>query len=574
MSFLDHWFGSKKNDNLIDMDKLTKQYQQYQNANPNHSNKSTNTSYFEVGNPLEKVTKRFHPGKGSQRVDPAYTEIGTDSNNKANPQRNMINREYFIRKKDRLRGFSTDLLVQAIIRTRTNQVLQYAMPVSRSDDGNGFRVIKKGKSLNDMTTHEKNVARKLEKFIYYTGKNELDWRDDFPTFLAKIIHDFYVYDQINIERIFESAKSNQLNHFNYIDANTVLIDEYPKSIDKPKSYVQIINRKKVAHFDSKHLTFITYWAQNMDKNSGYGFSPVEAGIPQITYHINVEQFNARFFSQGGMTRGLLLIDPGESTGTSRVSLDSLRRNLMPTQGINGSWKIPIVQAHDAKYVNMTQSSKDMEFVNFLNYLNNIICADFQIQPDEVNFPNRGGANGRTGGSTLNEGNTTRTKMNASKQNGLAPLLKFIERIMTDKILRYVDDRYRFVFTPSDEQREQLQQQELSLKLRNGETLNEARAEQSLPPLDLPNIPGDATTLIQYLNIQAKNDPVTNVQQQHSNDYKPGHNDAQQPNGNNPNGQDQNNQNNQNSQDNQDQNSANNNESNNPANDNNQNDNSQ
>ena len=63
----------------------------------------------------------------------------------------------------------------------------------------------------------------------------------------------------------------------------------------------MINRKEAAHFTNKELTFITYWSQNMNKNCGYGFSPVEAAIPQITYHINVEQFNARFFSQGGMT---------------------------------------------------------------------------------------------------------------------------------------------------------------------------------------------------------------------------------------------------------------------------------
>ena len=250
--------------------------------------------------------------------------------------------------------------------------------------------------------------------------------------------------------------------------------------------------------------------------------PVEAAIPQITYHINVEQFNARFFSQGGMTRGLLLIDPGDGTGTSRVSLDALRRNLMPTQGINGSWKIPIIQAHDAKYVNMTQSSKDMEFVNFLNYLNNIICADFQIQPDEVNFPNRGGANGKTGGSTLNEGNTTRTKMNASRQNGLAPVMKFIERIITDKILRYVDDRYQFIFTPSDDEKEQRQQQELALKLKNGMSVNEARRLMGLPCIDgLPNVPGNSDNLIQYLAIQSKlDDPEANKVQQNSTAYKP------------------------------------------------------
>jgi hypothetical protein len=494
MSFLDRWFGS--NDNLIDVDSLTKQYE-------------------------NELNKSFRAGRSTQRVDPAYIEIGANNEDTNNAQRNTINREYFIRKKDRLRGYSTDLLVQAIIRTRTNQILQYAVPARSSDDGNGFRVVRKGKKPGDMSKHEQNVAEKLEDFIFYTGKKQMDWRDDFPTFLARILYDFYVYDQINIERVYESPRSNKLNHFNYVDASTILIDKFPKTIDKPKTYVQMINRKEVAHFTNKELTFITYWSQNMNKNCGYGFSPVEAAIPQITYHINVEQFNARFFSQGGMTRGLLLIDPGDGTGTSRVSLDALRRNLMPTQGINGSWKIPIIQAHDAKYVNMTQSSKDMEFVNFLNYLNNIICADFGIDPVEVNFPNRGGANGKTGGSTLNEGNTTKTKMDASQSKGLAPVMKFIERIITDKILRYVDDRYQFIFTPSDEGKEKQKLEQLALKLKNGVTINEAREEMGYKPIDGYDIPGNSDNLIQYLAIQSKlNDPEANKVQQNSTAYKP------------------------------------------------------
>ena len=493
MSFLDRWFGS--NDNLIDVDSLTEQYQ-------------------------DQLNKSFRAGRSDQRVDPMYLQIGTDSKDQNNPQRNTINREYFIRKKDRLRAYSEDLLVQAIIRTRTNQILQYAVPARSSDDGNGFRIVRKGKKPGDMTKHEQNVAEKLEDFIFYTGKEQMDWRDDFPTFLAKILYDFYVYDQINIERVYESSKSNKLNHFNYVDASTILIDKFPKTIDKPKTYVQMINRKVAAKFTNKELTFITYWSQNMARNYGYGYSPVEAAKPQISYHMNVEQFNARFFIQGGMTRGLLLIDPGDGTGSSRVSLDALRRNLMPTQGINGSWKIPIIQAHDAKYVNMTQSSKDMEFVNFLNYLNNIICADFGIDPVEVNFPNRGGANGKTGGSTLNEGNTTKTKMDASQSKGLSPVMKFIERIITDKILRYVDDRYQFIFTPSDEGKEKAKLDQLALKLKNGVTINEAREEMGYKPIDGYDIPGNADNLIQYLSIQSKFDPDANKEQQNSTAYKP------------------------------------------------------
>ena len=499
MGLFDRLFGEK--DTYFDAEALNKAYQ-------------------------NDLNKSFHPGKSSQRVDDAYIQIEGNGIDNDREKRSKIDQDYFIRKKAHLRNYSTDLLVQAIIRTRTNQILQYAIPVNRSNDGNGFQIVRKGKSYSEMTDGQKKHADKLAEQIYNTGKDHVDWRDDFPTFLSKILYDFYVYDQVNIERVFESEKSNKLNHFNHVDAGTILIDKYPKSIDRPKTFVQMVNHKEKAKFDAKHLVFVTYWNQSNVVSGGYGYSPVAAAIPQITYHMNVEQFNARFFSQGGMTRGLLLIDPGDGGATSHFSLDALRRNLMPGQGINGSWKIPIIQAHDAKYVNMVQSSKDMEFVNFLNYLNNIICAAFSIQPDEVNFPNRGGANGKGQGSVVNEGNTTKTKMSASHESGLIPVMKFIERIVTDKILTYMDPNYRFVFTPSQEGQEKAKQEEIALMLKNGMSIAESRKMMGLPPIKgLPDVPGNSDNLIQYLNIQDKLDPEANKQQQHINDYKPGHNDS-------------------------------------------------
>lgn len=487
------------------------------------SNKKHDNDYFSLDD-LNRVNKSFHTGQATQRIDNEYIQIGSTRTTNNNERIDKIDREAYLRKKAQLRDYANkDSLVQAIIRTRTNQILQYAVPSRLSSDGNGYQVVVKGKRRSEMNKHEKNVAKELEDFIYHTGKDDLDWRDNFPSFLSKIIYDYYVYDQINIERVFESKSSNTLNHFNHVDAGTILIDKYPTSIDRQKTYVQMLNRKEVAHFNSKELTFLTYWNHSTNELNGYGFSPVESSIDMINYHTNVEQFNARFFTQGGMTRGILLIDPGDGGVASRASLDTLRRNLMPGSGINGSWKIPIIQASDAKFVNLTQSSKDMEFVSFLNYLNNIICANFNIQPDEVNFPNKNGATGSKSGSTLNEGNTTKIKMDASRQNGIVPVMKYIERIISDRILRYVDNRYEFIFTPANENADKVMAEKILAQEKSGMTLNEGRAKMGLPPLPYGDIPGNSDNFIQYISVQSKMDVESNVSQQTSTSYKPGKN---------------------------------------------------
>jgi hypothetical protein len=473
---------------------------------------------------MDEITKSFRSGKSDQRIDTDYYDIPMANNgkssDKSDDKQSSLSQDYFIRHKKDLRMYANDLLVQAIIRTRTNQVLRYAMPADWTEDGVGFKIVPKDPSKFDKDNPKYQAKiKQIEKFIYYTGKDHLDWRDDFPTFLTKILYDFYVYDQVNFERVYESARSNQLNHFNAVDAGTILIDKYPKSIDKKKTYVQYIEDKPAHEFTEREMVFQTYWARSNMESKGYGFSPVEAAIPQIGYHINTEQFNARIFSQGGLTRGVLLVDNGENGMTSKASLDSIRRGLTSAQGNNGAWKIPIIAAKDAKYVNMTQSSKDMEFVNFLNYLTNIITANFNIQPDEINFPNKGGATSKGGGTTLNEGNTTKTKMHESKATGLTPVLRFIERLMNDRVLNLYDDDFRFVFTSGDplsptDKAKKIQEEEIA-----GKTLNEGRKEMGLDPIEGGDTPGTAKEFIQMQNVLNKDDSEAQQSMQHSNDYK-------------------------------------------------------
>lgn len=493
MGFFDR-FTNKQETNYFDPDEVSKAYQ-------------------------SNLNKSFRVGQSDQRIDDLGITVGVDDN-RNNEKQSKIDHDYFLRKKQQLQQYAEDALVQSIIRTRTNQVLRYATPKYLSADGDGFVVTKKGKPRSSLTKEEEKRAKELENYIYNTGSVDYDWRDKFPQFLAKIIYDYYVYDQINIERIFETKTSDKLNHFNHVDAGTILIDKYPKSIDKPKSYVQYVDQKEQSHFDQKSLVFKTYWNQSKQRMGGYGFSPVEASIPQLNYRVNAEQFNARFFSQGGLTRGILLINPGDGAPTSRSQLETIRRNLMPAQGINGSWKIPLLLGNDAKFVNMTQNSKDMEYTQFLGYLTNEITAIFGIQPEEVNINNRGGANGQgKGSSTLNEGNTTKTKIDASRASGLIPLIKNIERLITDNILKYVDDDYQFLFTPSDEQQEIRDLEILKAKEEIGMTVNEARQALGLPAIEDGDVPGTANNLIQYWNILGKMDPETNklIQQQTSYD---------------------------------------------------------
>lgn len=484
----------------------------------NRKNKKTNVSYIDFDNldSQYETLKSFSNGKAVNVT--ALDGLGTTavSNDKNNT---VLNQQAVLRQKKLLNDLSNNTIVQAIIRTRTNQILRYCKPSRFSEDGVGFKIIpKQGKKENPKRIKE------LEDIIYYTGKPQdfKEWRDTFPEFITKLVNDLFVYDQVNIERIYESKRSNKLNHFNMVDAGTVVISDKPKSLDEPRHFRQYADDHTYVEFTEKELTFITYWSTSNIANMGYGQSPVLSASTSIDFHNDTTSYNGRFFKQGGTTKGLLFMDTDGVQLSSQV-LEDIKRAWNTASGLNGAWRIPLISGiKDAKFVNMQQSSGDYEFSGWLTYLINSICADFAIDPAEINFPNKGGGSASSSSSsTLNEGNTAKTHQKASQAKGLKPLLDFIERVINDYILRYYDDDYLFTFTLGAED-EQNKVNIISSKLKNGMTLNEARKQMGLPPLsghlaEYGDLVGNADNIYQYISVQDKMNVERNQVQQHFND---------------------------------------------------------
>lgn len=479
--------------------------------------KKSNVSYINFDNinkEYDSITKSFRSGKGVNAT--SLDGLGFNSGNEKDI---VLNQSAVLKQKKFLNNLSNNTIVQAIIRTRTNQVLRFCKLARNSEDGVGFKIIPK-----DSIKGNKKRIKELEDIIYYTGnpKDFREWRDTFPSFITKLINDLFVYDQVNIERVFESPRSRQLNHFNIVDAGSVVISDLPKSIDKPRKFRQYTDDLHYIEFNEKELTFITYWGASDIHTRGYGQSPVLSAATSIDYHNDTTNYNGRFFKQGGTTKGILFLDT-DGVQLSSESLQSIKRAWGTNAGLNGAWKIPLVSGiKDAKFINMQQNPGDYEFAGWLTYLINSICADFAIDPSEINFPNKGGGStSSSSSSTLNEGNTAKTHQKASQTKGLKPLLDFIERIINDYILRYYDEDYLFTFTLGEED-EQSKINILNTKLKNGMTINEARKQMGLPPLsghlaEYGDLIGNADNIYQYVSVQRKMDVQSNEAQQHIND---------------------------------------------------------
>lgn len=385
--------------------------------------------------------------------------------------------------------------ISNIISTRIDQVGAFTSRSRYATDGVGFKVVLKDSNEEPTEEQEKTIDL-IEKFIENCGLGKDSKRDDFGTFIKKIIRDSLTYDQVNFELEYD-VTGQYIQAFEAVDAatikpaleNTDLKESAYDDVDvregEELSYVQVIDGKIVAGFTADEMAFAVRNPRTNVKSQPYGLSEIETIVRQLTSYLEAEDYNMRFFQQGGMTKGILNIK-GEKNGPApgdRQTLESFKRQWRTqVTGQKGAWKIPVFTLPgELEFINIAQSGGEMVFEKWVNYLINIICGAYKIDPAEINFPNNGGVGGK--GSSLFSGDGE--KIDNSKQKGLFPLLKFIENTINKNIIEKfnTEDEYKFVFDGIDNESESEQVDLAKKKTESYMTINEVRAEKGLPEIE-------------------------------------------------------------------------------------------
>ncbi|MNI42161.1 Phage portal protein [compost metagenome] len=253
-------------------------------------------------------------------------------------------------------------------------------------------------------------------------------------------------------------------------------------------WVQVYNGQVVSTFTGKELAFAVRNPRTDMNIQPYGFSELEVLVHQVTAHLWAEEYNTKYFSQGGTTKGILNL---KSQNLSKEQLDAFRRQwTAQLSGVTGAWKTPVVSVDGLEYINVSQSNREMEYEMWMNYLINICCAVYQIDPAEINFPNRGGSGGGSGGGLGDGGIEDRLKN--SKDKGLRPVLRFVESVINKNIIRRFSSEFSFNFVGLDKESEKEKLEVLDKSVRTHRTINEIRKEKDLPPLENGDIILDQT----------------------------------------------------------------------------------
>lgn len=394
-------------------------------------------------------------------------------------------------------------VVAAVLNTRINQVSTFTRPARFSPDGIGYEIRLRDPHVTP-DEEQQRMAVAIETFLERCGYNEDFDRDGFDTFMRKVTRDSLTYDQMCFEVV--PDKKGYPAEFFAVDAATIRAasEEYQplpgvRGSDENISdlrWVQVIDGEIKAWFTSKELAFGVRNPRTHILMQPYGFSELEMLIQQVTSHLYAEEYNSRYFSQGGTTKGILNLKTDPNGVANREQLVSFKRQWQAqVEGMTGAWKTPVVQIPNGiEYINVNQSNRDMEFSAWMTYLINIVCAIYQIDPAEVNFANNGGAGEQ---SSVFE-SSQEQKLKNSKDKGLKPLLRFLESCINKWIVSRFSSDYVFAFTGIDEHTDMEKADLYNKQVHAFRTINEIRRECGLEPLEDGDTILDPTLLNQKL----------------------------------------------------------------------------
>ena len=199
-----------------------------------------------------------------------------------------------------------------------------------------------------------------------------------------------------------------------------------------------------------------------------------------------DEYNRRFFSQGSAPKGMLMFKNGTMNESALQQFRQQWQSMI--SGVMQSWKTPVIQG-DAQWVDLQKTNRDMEYGSWMEYLIKIACAIYSIDPTEIGW-DISRSSGNTG---LFEGSQEQ-RLKHSKDKGLYPLIKFIQRKLNKFVVEQINPDFELVFmglnglTIDEELEMDIK------KLQNFVTVNEIREKYEMSPLEFGDIPLNSVIL--------------------------------------------------------------------------------
>jgi len=383
-------------------------------------------------------------------------------------------------------------VIGAIIQTRIQQVAEFAVP-QKSPYSSGYRIVLKD-SDQKATKASKKRAKEIMAVIEDAGG--VYGPGGFEPFVRMLMRDSLTYDQANFEILRTRGLGNKgrdLVGYVPVDASTIR-KARPKGSKKDGktgrwypdaekvAYIQTVDDKIVNTYSPGDMAWCIRRPRTWIQTSGYGYPELEELMRVITDLLNAQTYNSVNFTNGIHAQTILLL---KSTMTAQV-FDAFKRHVMAMMtGPRNAKRVPILQLspegnEDLSAVSLSQSNKEMEYSNWINWLLKVTCAVYTMDPAEIGF-----TFGNEGQTSSLSSSGPEQRIIASKERGLRPLLRSLESWMNTYVVKSLDEDFCFEIVGQDAMSES-ERVKLDLQVLKGyRTINEVRAEHDLPKLDTP-----------------------------------------------------------------------------------------
>jgi HK97 family phage portal protein len=316
---------------------------------------------------------------------------------------------------------------------------------------------------------QKQRIKKIENFFRHPNEN----RESFRFFQEKVLWDLLVYDAGSIEKV--RSNSGQLKEIYAIPGDTIRIkaDNHAKIL----GYWQVLETSSSKKQDPEFFEAedILYIMMNPRSSSLYGFSPLNTLENMITAFLYGESYNIKYFENNATPRGIL-----EIGNISEPQLDRFRE-YWRQENLQQPHRIMVLSNPNAlegkggaKWIPLATNAKDMELMQYLNWVMKMILMVYGVTPSEVGFADEVKGAPLTGQVLQSQ---------AFRNKAIYPMMDRLSSYYTEEIIVSEFDSPDLQFDFEEEQsiQEQLQKAQLDMILiqANIKTPEEARKERGL-----------------------------------------------------------------------------------------------
>lgn len=340
----------------------------------------------------------------------------------------------------------------------------------------------------------KDDKRIKEVEHFFKFPNQLDtWR----TFNDKVLEDLLVLDACAIE--LNKNRGGGLNAMYYVDGATIrpCFDEHGVLGDP--AYVQVlptsVGEDVKAEFARDELVYFMQNPQADVRNFGYGLSPLEGVILSVSNMINAANYNGLFFQRGTIPQLMMYLGDANKDQVEHFKAywqSQVEGKPWSTTFFGGKEKPDIIK--------MSENNRDMQFMEYQNWLLRLIVAAFEMSPQDIGFT-----------MDINKA-VGEVQAQLSKSQGFRSILNLLKEIYSIRIINqgfgYDDLMFQYMDLEPEKPMERAQIADIEVKT-GLRTRNEYRKEVGLDPLP----EGDKAFVLTGAGIQYVDDPMEMAMQE-------------------------------------------------------------